>query len=82
VAAHSTDQHPARAVGLAAGGEGVRPLAAPLGHGFLELSGQSAEPANSASMIWLQVRDVEVQHERLRTVGVTVLRAPRQEPWA
>jgi predicted enzyme related to lactoylglutathione lyase len=52
-----------------------------LGHGFLELSRQSAEPTDSAIMVWLQVRDVEVEYERLRATGVTVLRAPRREPW-
>jgi predicted enzyme related to lactoylglutathione lyase len=52
-----------------------------LGHGFLELSGRSGEAVGPAIAIWLQVRDVEAEHERLRTAGVTVLRPPRTEPW-
>ncbi|MEU6743042.1 VOC family protein [Streptosporangium sandarakinum] len=31
--------------------------------------------------IWLQVRDVRAEHERLTARGVRVLREPRQEPW-
>ncbi|GAB2469762.1 VOC family protein [Streptosporangium sandarakinum] len=31
--------------------------------------------------IWLQVRDVRAEHERLAARGVRVLREPRQEPW-
>jgi predicted enzyme related to lactoylglutathione lyase len=52
-----------------------------LGHGILELSGQSAEPAGPAIAIWLQVRHVEAEYDRLRTSGVTILRAPRRESW-
>ena len=52
-----------------------------LGHGFLELSGRSADPASPGMAIWLQVRDVAAEHERLRSKGVTVLRPPRREPW-
>jgi catechol 2,3-dioxygenase-like lactoylglutathione lyase family enzyme len=32
-------------------------------------------------MIWLQVRDVDAEHERLRAAGVLVLRGPAVEPW-
>ncbi len=32
-------------------------------------------------MIWLQVRDVRAEHERLAAAGVRVLRGPQAEPW-
>ncbi len=32
-------------------------------------------------MIWLQVRDVHAEHERLAAAGVRVLRGPATEPW-
>jgi catechol 2,3-dioxygenase-like lactoylglutathione lyase family enzyme len=52
-----------------------------LGQGFLEVSGQSDEPPGRGPAIWLQVRDVHAEHERLRAAGVAVLRAPQPEPW-
>lgn len=53
-----------------------------LGQGFLEVSGRSeAVTAGAGLSIWLQVRDVRHEEERLRRAGVTVLRAPEQEPW-
>jgi uncharacterized glyoxalase superfamily protein PhnB len=32
-------------------------------------------------MIWLQVRDLAAEYERLLTAGVRVLREPVAEPW-
>jgi predicted enzyme related to lactoylglutathione lyase len=52
-----------------------------LGHGFLEVSGQSDEPGVGSTAIWMQVRDVQAEHERLRALGVTVVREPKTEPW-
>ncbi|MCP2354839.1 putative enzyme related to lactoylglutathione lyase [Nonomuraea thailandensis] len=52
-----------------------------LGQGFLELSGCEQEAAGPAMRLWLQVRDVAREEERLREAGVTVLREARQEPW-
>jgi predicted enzyme related to lactoylglutathione lyase len=53
-----------------------------LGSGLLEVSGQSGGPPEGGSvMIWLQVRDVRAEHERLAAVGVRVLREPMKEPW-
>jgi predicted enzyme related to lactoylglutathione lyase len=52
-----------------------------LGPGLLEVSGRSAGPPGSSVMIWLQVRDVHAEHERLVAVGVRVLRGPATEPW-
>ncbi|MFC4117699.1 VOC family protein [Nonomuraea zeae] len=57
-----------------------------LGQGFLEVSGKAESPAESPAAagelsIWLQVRDVRREEERLRRAGVTVLREARSEPW-
>ena len=52
-----------------------------LGPGFLEVSGHSPGGAAASPMLWLQVRDVRAEHERLAAAGVTVTREPRQEPW-
>ncbi|MFB9206551.1 VOC family protein [Nonomuraea spiralis] len=53
-----------------------------LGQGFLEVAGRSDAPATGGTLsIWLQVRDVGREEERLRQAGVTVLREPRLEPW-
>ena len=52
-----------------------------LGPGFLEVSGHSAGAAGNAVMIWLQVRDVGAEHERLATAGVRILQEPVAEPW-
>jgi catechol 2,3-dioxygenase-like lactoylglutathione lyase family enzyme len=52
-----------------------------LGNGLLEVSGQAAEPLGAGIALWMQVRDVHVEHRRLADAGVTILREPRQEPW-
>lgn len=52
-----------------------------LGSGFLEVSGQSADGPGDGLALWLQVRDVEAEHRRLRAADVTVRRPPRREPW-
>ncbi|MDX6745010.1 VOC family protein [Actinocorallia sp. A-T 12471] len=52
-----------------------------LGSGFLELSGRAETPSSDAVALWLQVRDVRAEHERLAAASVTVLREPRLEPW-
>jgi uncharacterized glyoxalase superfamily protein PhnB len=53
-----------------------------LGSGMLEVSGPAAGPAAGESvMIWLQVRDVHAEHERLAAAGVRILRKPEEEPW-
>ncbi len=52
-----------------------------LGGGFLEVSGRGAARSGQATSLWLQVRDVQEEHRRLRAVGVPVLREPRREPW-
>jgi catechol 2,3-dioxygenase-like lactoylglutathione lyase family enzyme len=51
-----------------------------LGNGLLEVSGHAQQPPVGLEM-WLQVRDVAREHERLADAGVTVTRPPRREPW-
>ncbi len=52
-----------------------------LGQGLLELSGGSPDGAGPGVSLWMQVRDVAAEEERLRRAGVTVLREARTEPW-
>jgi predicted enzyme related to lactoylglutathione lyase len=52
-----------------------------LGSGFLEVSGQSDGKPGHSVMLWLQVRDINAEHERLAAAGVPVLREPVTEPW-
>ena len=52
-----------------------------LGGGLLEVSGPRASPPGRSVRIWLQVRDVHAEHERLTAAGVRVLRGPTVEPW-
>ena len=51
-----------------------------LGNGLLEVSGQSAVPPQGLAL-WVQVRDVEAEHQRLAAAGVVVRRPPQVEPW-
>jgi predicted enzyme related to lactoylglutathione lyase len=51
-----------------------------LGNGLLEVSGHSEEPPAGLAL-WLQVRDVVAEHDRLAAAGVTVTQSPRREPW-
>jgi catechol 2,3-dioxygenase-like lactoylglutathione lyase family enzyme len=52
-----------------------------LGNGFLEVSGRSPGPPGNTMAIWIQVRDVRLEHERLLAAAVPVIRKPQQEPW-
>jgi catechol 2,3-dioxygenase-like lactoylglutathione lyase family enzyme len=52
-----------------------------LGQGLLEVSGRSAGSRPGPLMIWLQVRDVRAEHERLSAAGVRIVRGPAIEPW-
>ncbi|WP_412517477.1 VOC family protein [Actinomadura madurae] len=52
-----------------------------LGPGFLEVSGHGAGGTGPSPMIWLQVRDVRAEHERLAAAGARVTREPREEQW-
>jgi catechol 2,3-dioxygenase-like lactoylglutathione lyase family enzyme len=52
-----------------------------LGGGLLEVSGTAAAGAPPNLSLWLQVRDVQAEHQRLTTLGVEILREPRRESW-
>jgi catechol 2,3-dioxygenase-like lactoylglutathione lyase family enzyme len=52
-----------------------------LGSGFLEVSGHAPGPAGGPVMIWIQVRDIRAEYDRLAAADVTVLREPVTEPW-
>ena len=52
-----------------------------LGGGLLEVSGTGPEQGYRGLSLWLQVRDVRHEHERLLAAGVPCLREPRVEPW-
>jgi catechol 2,3-dioxygenase-like lactoylglutathione lyase family enzyme len=51
-----------------------------LGQGLLEIS-ISEGGSGQTFALWLQVRDIWAEQERLLRAGVTVLRPPRVEPW-
>ena len=52
-----------------------------LGQGLLEVSGTTPDGPPGLLQLWLQVRDVRAEHERLTAARVAVAREPRQEPW-
>jgi catechol 2,3-dioxygenase-like lactoylglutathione lyase family enzyme len=56
-----------------------------LGGGFLELLAQPGDhggPLGAGDVsLWLQVPDVDVEHERLAGLGVTVVAPPETKPW-
>jgi catechol 2,3-dioxygenase-like lactoylglutathione lyase family enzyme len=53
-----------------------------LGGGFLEVSGAAEQgSAPPALRLWMQVRDVTLEYQRLAGLGVAVLRPPAMEPW-
>lgn len=52
-----------------------------LGNGLLEVSGVATGPPGDAVALWMQVRDIRAEHQRLAEAGVTISREPRREPW-
>jgi predicted enzyme related to lactoylglutathione lyase len=52
-----------------------------LGGGFLEVSGAGDGSESRNVSLWLHVRDLAVEHQRLQTAGVEIVRAPVREPW-
>ena len=52
-----------------------------LGPGLLEVSGRSDGPVGRSVTIWIQVRDVRAERERLAAAGVRIAREPVTEPW-
>ncbi|MGH9246270.1 MAG: VOC family protein [Acidimicrobiales bacterium] len=54
-----------------------------LGGGALELSRSGARPGEfgRGGLLWLQVPDVAIEHDRLRDTGVRVRTPPTRMPW-
>jgi predicted enzyme related to lactoylglutathione lyase len=52
-----------------------------LGGGFLEVAGWGEAGSAGAARLWLQVPDVDAEHERLEAAGVKVTAAPADMPW-
>lgn len=52
-----------------------------LGSCFLEVSGQGTERASKDTSLWVQVRDIQTEWDRLVAAGVEALRPPRTEVW-
>lgn len=52
-----------------------------LGQGYLEVSAQGEQGPSPDQVLWLQVRDVHAEVERLRTWDVTPLAEPERKPW-
>lgn len=52
-----------------------------LGGGLLEVSGSSGAPASGAVRLFIQVRDVRAERERLAALGVPIEREPFLRPW-
>jgi uncharacterized glyoxalase superfamily protein PhnB len=53
-----------------------------LGGGYLEISGSGASPAvGNKISLWLQVRDVDAEWDRLAAAGVEAVEAPVDKAW-
>ena len=52
-----------------------------LGNGLLEVSGRATGPPGGAVALWVQVRDLRAEHQRLAEAGVRIVREPRRELW-
>jgi catechol 2,3-dioxygenase-like lactoylglutathione lyase family enzyme len=52
-----------------------------LGGGFLELKSGEGPTVTDEVTLWLQVADVDAEHERLAAAGVDIRRPPETEPW-
>jgi predicted enzyme related to lactoylglutathione lyase len=52
-----------------------------LGGGFLEIVGAPGVVTSQGVTLWLQVHDVDAEHQRLVAAGADVVRGPRTEPW-
>ncbi|MDP9092742.1 MAG: VOC family protein [Actinomycetota bacterium] len=52
-----------------------------LGGGFLEVAGKGDVSGVRNLSIWLQVRDLALEHARFKAVGVEIVRGPELEPW-
>lgn len=52
-----------------------------LGGGFLELVSGASPVSTRPVVLWLQVPDVDAEHERLVSRGVAVIQRPTTQPW-
>ncbi len=52
-----------------------------LGGGYLELSGRGGPAAGDKISLWLQVRDVDAEWDRLTAAGVDGVEAPVDKSW-
>jgi catechol 2,3-dioxygenase-like lactoylglutathione lyase family enzyme len=52
-----------------------------LGGGFLEISGEAGELPTPNMALWLQVRDVAGEHQRLKVLGAEIRQPPSRQPW-
>ena len=52
-----------------------------LGNGLLEVAGTREVGSDSSLVLWLQVRDVQADLERLAGFGVGIAREAQTEPW-
>jgi catechol 2,3-dioxygenase-like lactoylglutathione lyase family enzyme len=52
-----------------------------LGGGFLEVSGEAGEMPTPNVALWLQVRVVAGEHERLKALGAEILQPPCRQSW-
>jgi catechol 2,3-dioxygenase-like lactoylglutathione lyase family enzyme len=52
-----------------------------MGNGLLEVSGRATDSPGNAIALWMQVRDIVAEHQRLLDAGVTILREPQREMW-
>jgi catechol 2,3-dioxygenase-like lactoylglutathione lyase family enzyme len=52
-----------------------------IGGGFLEVTGSGGRREGDGARLWLQVPDVDAEHQRLRAVGADVRQPPADMPW-
>lgn len=52
-----------------------------LGQGLLEVSGRGEHQPSTSTCLWLQVRDLNAEHDRLNDLGVAISGPPKLEPW-
>jgi predicted enzyme related to lactoylglutathione lyase len=52
-----------------------------LGGGFLELASGRRPPQQQGILLWLQVADLEAEHQRLAAAGVEIVEPPAEMPW-
>ncbi|MEU6128493.1 VOC family protein [Saccharopolyspora sp. NPDC047091] len=52
-----------------------------LGQGFLEISGRGEHGPSPDQVLWIQVRDLHAEFDRLAELGVAVEAAPVRQPW-